>query len=67
MFNAYSLEEVVSKLPLEANSISNHGSLNYSFYNYFFIVFKGDTLLIGSKQGHLICCSQTFSCKFFQS
>uniref|UniRef100_A0A1I8B625 CNH domain-containing protein n=1 Tax=Meloidogyne hapla TaxID=6305 RepID=A0A1I8B625_MELHA len=45
MFNAYSIEEVVSKLPLEANSISNHG----------------DTLLIGSKQGHLICCSQTFS------
>uniref|UniRef100_A0A915NP54 CNH domain-containing protein n=1 Tax=Meloidogyne floridensis TaxID=298350 RepID=A0A915NP54_9BILA len=45
MFNAYSIEEVVSKLPLEANSISNYG----------------DTLLIGSKQGHLICCSQTFS------
>uniref|UniRef100_A0A914N646 CNH domain-containing protein n=1 Tax=Meloidogyne incognita TaxID=6306 RepID=A0A914N646_MELIC len=45
MFNVYSIEEVVSKLPLEANSISNYG----------------DTLLIGSKQGHLICCSQTFS------
>ncbi|KAF7634643.1 CNH domain-containing protein [Meloidogyne graminicola] len=34
MFNAYTLEEVVSKLPLEANSISNYTGHNNSSYDY---------------------------------
>jgi len=60
MYDIYVIEEVVSKLPLTAVSISAIGRfLNHNPTRFFKILAEKDELLIGTRAGHLICCSNS--------